>query len=455
MRGSRILIGAPKSGSGKTFLTCALLKACLNRKLKVKSYKCGPDYIDPMFHKYVLGIRGGNLDSYFSGEEELRQRVARETKDQDVTIIEGVMGYYDGMGGSTTIASTYDIARITRTPAVLIIDGKGMSLSMAALIRGFREFREDSQIKAVIANRTGTGMESRLRQIVEEAGCRFLGCFPEYKEWQWESRHLGLFLPGEMDGLQDTLEKAANEAEKHLDIDGLLAIGREAEDLDEVLLGAEFCEKKEKVRIAVALDEAFCFYYEENLDMLQRMGGELEFFSPLHDRKLPENIDGLLLGGGYPERCARQLSGNKDLRGEIRKMAESGMPVVGECGGFLYLLDELEGEDGIIYPMAGVLEGRGVKRNRLVRFGYGEFTAGKDSCFLRPGEKIKGHEFHYWDASWNGEIYEGKKTSGQSYSCIRRKYNTEAGFPHFYYPSSPSFAEGFLEKCREFHKKKG
>ena len=454
MAGARILMGAPKSGSGKTFLTCALLQACLNRGKTVRSYKCGPDYIDPMFHRSVLGIRSGNLDSYFSSEEEIWSRVARETRQQDITVIEGVMGYYDGLGGNTTSASAYDIARITRTPSVLVIDGKGMSLSMGALIRGFREFRADSQIKAVIANRTGAGMAGRLKEIAEDAGCIFLGCFPERPKWRWESRHLGLMLPEEVDKLKTTLEEAAEEMERHLDLDRLFELAETAPALPDPVREKTAVQATAPVRVAVARDEAFCFYYEENLELLEKMGARLVFFSPLHDSRLPAEADGILLGGGYPELYARELSENISLRQEIRNMSEAGMPVIGECGGFLYLLEELEGADGILYPMAGALAGRGIRRERLVRFGYGEFTAERENCFLEKGEAIRGHEFHYWDSEDNGAAYQAQKTSGQSYPCIRRERATEAGFPHLYYPSAPAYAKRFLEACGEFQVRK-
>lgn len=469
MKNSRIVIAAPKSGSGKTLLTCGLLKVFTDRKLKVKSYKCGPDYIDPMFHKYILGVEGGNLDSWFSGEKEIRNRIVRETRDKDITVIEGVMGYYDGLGGNSTTASAYDIARITETPAVLIVDGKGMSLSVGALVKGFKEFRKDSRIAAVIANRTSPMMETRLRECVEETGCAFLGCLPENKDWKWESRHLGLMRPEEMGNVRETIEKLAEGMEKYLDIHRLLEIGKTAGPLENewfqdrtenvrktgMLSGFSAADlKKERVKIAIARDEAFCFYYKENMDILESMGAELAAFSPLYDEKLPDGTDGILLGGGYPELYAEKLSENTLLKQEIRKMAEKGMPIIGECGGFLYLLKELEGKNGTFYPMTGVLTGKGFRRENLNRFGYVEMTAGPFSGFLKEGETIKGHEFHYWDSTENGEIFHARKPSGgKSWDCIQRKNNVEGGFPHLYYLSSPSYAERFVEKCREFHRK--
>ena len=205
MMGSRILIGAPGSGSGKTMLTCGLLTLLKERGLTCRSYKCGPDYIDPMFHRAVLGVESGNLDSYFSGETEICARLARETKDCDVAVIEGVMGYYDGLGGDSTRASSYEIASITKTPAILVINGRGAGLSLAALVKGFLEFQPDSYIAGVIANRTSPMMAERLRKPLEELGIAFLGCMPEVKELQVDSRHLGLRMPGEVEQLEEKL----------------------------------------------------------------------------------------------------------------------------------------------------------------------------------------------------------------------------------------------------------
>ncbi|WP_243008957.1 cobyrinate a,c-diamide synthase [Clostridium sp. AM58-1XD] len=467
----RIMVAAPKSGSGKTLLTCGLLTVMKNRNLSVRAYKCGPDYIDPMFHRQVLGVPGGNLDSYFSGEEAIRKRIRNEMKNTDIAVMEGVMGYYDGLGGNSTRASSYDIARITKTPVILVIDGKGMSLSMGAVIKGFREYRKDSRIAAVIANRTNPMMESRLRSCVEEQGVAFLGCLPALDDWRWESRHLGLMLPDEIGNVRETVERLAEGMERYLDIGRLLSIASEAESLssgesqtdgvnlkDDVDLAGDENRssspaENKTVKIAVAMDEAFCFYYQENLAMLEELGAELLYFSPMRDGKLPEETDGLLLGGGYPESCARELAENSAMNEAVREAAKNGMPISAECGGFLYLQEELEGEDGRFYPMAGVLKGKGFRTGKLNRFGYIELTAGKNGGFMKAGDTIRGHEFHYWDSTENGSSFHAEKPAGKKgWDCIRTELNITAGFPHLYYPSGPSYAKGFVRSCVEYGK---
>ena len=292
--GGRILIGAPGSGSGKTLLTCGLLTAFKRRGLSCRAYKCGPDYIDPMFHRSVLGVASGNLDSYFSSPGEIRRRVGEETADRDITVIEGVMGYYDGLGGDSAEASSYHIASITGTPAVLVVNGRGAGLSLAALVKGFLEFRKDSSIAGVIVNCTSPMMAERLRGPIEETGAAFLGCLPKLPDIRLESRHLGLVMPGEVKELEESLTRLAEEMERHLDLDRLLELAAGCRDLSACCVhtggncvpagGKGPAFSGETVPVAVARDEAFCFYYEENLRLLEELGAEIVEFSPLRTK---------------------------------------------------------------------------------------------------------------------------------------------------------------------------
>lgn len=453
--GGRILIGAPGSGSGKTLLVCGLLTALKKRGLSCRSYKCGPDYIDPMFHRSVLGIESGNLDSYFSTPEEIRKRVGKETADCGMTVIEGVMGYYDGLGGNSVRASSYDIASITGTPAVLVINGRGAGLSLAALVKGFREFQKDSRIEAVIVNRTSPMMAERLRGPIEETGAAFLGCLPELKDLHLESRHLGLVMPGEVKRLEESLERLAEEMERRLDLDRLLLLAEKCEELSaydvhmpggQKTPGPKAAAGGERIPVGVARDEAFCFYYGENLRMLEKMGAELVEFSPLRDEKLPEGICGLILGGGYPELHAGELEKNASMRESVRRAAGRGLPVMAECGGFLYLKEQLEGADGKMYAMVGHLKGVSKNAGRLTRFGYLELQG-------LPEGPVKGHEFHYWDCTENGNFCRAVKPgNGRSWDCMERSGAVTAGFPHLYYPSNPAVPEEFMRKCRTFRK---
>ena len=446
----RIMIAAPKSGSGKTTITCALLQILKERGENVSSCKCGPDYIDPMFHRQVLGVPARNLDTFFTGEAQTRKLFLRDRSDGELVVMEGVMGLYDGLGGIRKEGSSYHLAKVTQTPIILVVDAKGMGKSVIPLIAGFLAYDEAHLIKGVILNRMSAAYYEILKPIAEqELGITVLGFFPENKTLQIASRHLGLLLPNELEDLRGQIQIAAQKLKETVDILGLLQI---AENLEP--LAADTCEREkqpiEKTRIAVARDEAFCFYYEENLRMLAQAGAELVFFSPIHDTALPEDIHGLLLGGGYPEIYAKQLSENVSMRTAVREAVLSGIPTVAECGGFLYLHTMLTDREGRSYPMAGVLSGKCFDTGKLVRFGYIELEE-KSGHFLPQGSRIRGHEFHYYDSEDNGaDCTAYKPTTGRNYACIHAGENHWYGFSHLYYPSCPEFAEKFVEKAGKF-----
>ena len=396
------MITAASSGSGKTMITCGLLELFKRKGLNPLACKCGPDYIDGLFHKQVLELEGMNLDSYFEAPEELRDKYSRLSKDH-LPVVEGVMGYFDGLGGSTTRASSWEVAHILDLPAVLVVDARGASVSLAALIKGFLEFERPmgSQIKAVIFNRMSPMLYPRIRELVErETGIRAAGFVPELDFLKVGSRHLGLVLPEEIAGLREQMNRLGKCLEETIDWEFLEELGAEKEGRDalEEENTEASCTAAFSFRLGIAMDEAFCFYYQDNLRLLERLGGELVYFSPIHDRSLPEQLDGLILGGGYPELYCEALSLNESMRESVKKAAEGGLPVLGECGGYLYLLEELEAEDGRIWPMTGVLKGKGYKKGKNSRFGYIGVEAEKDSLYLKPGEQIRGHEFHYWIA---------------------------------------------------------
>ena len=423
--------------------------------------KCGPDYIDGLFHKQVLELEGMNLDSYFEAPEELRDKYSRLSKGH-LPVVEGVMGYFDGLGGSTTRASSWEVAHILDLPAVLVVDARGASVSLAALIKGFLEFERSmgSQIKAVIFNRMSPMLYPRIRELVErETGIRAAGFVPELDFLKVGSRHLGLVLPEEIAGLREQMNRLGKCLEETIDWEFLAELGAEKEERDalEEENTEASCTAAFSFRLGIAMDEAFCFYYQDNLRLLERLGGELVYFSPIHDRSLPEQLDGLILGGGYPELYCEALSLNESMREAVKKAAEGGLPVLGECGGYLYLLEELEAEDGRIWPMTGVLKGKGYKKGKNSRFGYIGVEAEKDSLYLKPGEQIRGHEFHYWDCEVLEEewVMRAKKPVGnRSWPCIRIKNQVMAGFPHLFYPSCPAFAVRFAKACVRYKRKR-
>ena len=462
-----ILFAAASSGCGKTTITCGALRAWQRKGLKIKAWKCGPDYIDPMFHKQVLGIPGGNLDSFFLSKEALKAQYQQKNVGFDLAVMEGVMGYYDGLGGISTQASTYEVAQAVDVPVILILDGKGASLSLAAMLRGFLQYQKDSHIVGVILNRTSPMIGARLKPVLEAEGVKYLGCVPVSKEIQFDSRHLGLVMPEEVPQIQKQLDEIADLLEESVDLDGILELARSyAEKVEnnedaglakcqtsmETPAAGLFTESRNPLRIAVARDEAFCFYYQENMEILESLGVELIPFSPIHDQELPAKISGVILGGGYPENYAKALSENTSMLASIRQAWENKMPFLAECGGFLYLHRELEGSDGIFYPLAGVIPDKAWKTNRLGRFGYITLTPDHPDVCL-TGE-IKGHEFHYWERGDGGTCWRAKKPlSDRSWSCIHSEQGQITGFPHLYYLSAPEFAERWLETCRKWQKR--
>lgn len=455
------MITAASSGSGKTMITCGLLELFKRKGLNPLACKCGPDYIDGLFHKQVLELEGMNLDSYFEAPEELRDKYSRLSKGH-LPVVEGVMGYFDGLGGSTTRASSWEVAHILDLPAVLVVDARGASVSLAAVIKGFLEFERPmgSQIKAVIFNRMSPMLYPRIRELVErETGIRAAGFVPELDFLKVGSRHLGLVLPEEIAGLREQMNRLGKCLEETIDWEFLEELGAEKEGRDalEEENTEASCTAAFSFRLGIAMDEAFCFYYQDNLRLLERLGGELVYFSPIHDRSLPEQLDGLILGGGYPELYCEALSLNESMRESVKKAAEGGLPVLGECGGYLYLLEELEAEDGRIWPMTGVLKGKGYKKGKNSRFGYIGVEAEKDSLYLKPGEQIRGHEFHYWDCEVLEEewVMRAKKPVGnRSWPCMRIKNQVMAGFPHLFYPSCPAFAVRFAKACVRYKRKR-
>ena len=464
MRAPRILIGATGSGSGKTTITCALLEILKRQGKKVQAFKCGPDYIDPMFHRTVLGIPSKNLDTFFTGEKMTADLFMESVENVDISVMEGVMGLYDGLGGIRKEGSAYDLATVTDTPVILIVDAHGMGRSILPLIAGFLSYDTNHLIRGIILNRTSGAFFETIRPEIERSfPIAVLGYFPNQKDILLESRHLGLKRPEEVEKMAEMLAKTADMLEKTVDIDRLFAIAEGASELsdDNTLENGSSGDQKVALRetekkpvIAVSRDEAFCFYYEDNLKALQGAGAEIVFFSPLHDNGVPKEADGLLLLGGYPELYAKELSENKPMLADIRKKAKSAMPIVAECGGFMYLHRTMEDMEHRIYEMAGVVPGTCFYTGKLVRFGYIELEE-KKANFLPENVNIKGHEFHYFDSTANGdECVALKPVSEKKYDCIFDEKSCFVGFPHLYYPSAPQFAENFVKKAKNYADRK-
>lgn len=502
IRYGKIMIAASKSGSGKTMVTCGLLALLKRKGWNPAGFKCGPDYIDGLFHRKVLGMESGNLDSFFETQEAMREKLGRSETDHFV-VVEGVMGYFDGLGGISVKSSTYEVASILKLPVILVVDARGASVSLAAQIQGFLDYvpRDEEGrrlsggqgIAAVIFNRMSPVMYGRMKELVEQQlHVPVAGYIPELDFLQVGSRHLGLVLPDEIEGLKRQMEQLADCLEKTIDlkvlarISGMAGIpGHTASScINSTAVGdkqetdsIKICGEKNswitreknslqnlaikiekgcgKFSLGIAMDEAFCFYYRDNLEAMEKAGAKLVYFSPLHDKELPSGLDGLLLGGGYPENYARSLAGNTSMRKSVADSAVRGMPILGECGGYLYLLDTLESFDGVDYPMAGVLPGRGFRGTKKGRFGYITLQADEALPFVSPCMEIKAHEFHYWDCGCREEEYRmwaRKPVGNRQWRCMRVKENVMAGFPHLYYPSCPEFVKRFADSCVAFGK---
>ena len=445
---SRLLLAGTHSGCGKTTVTCAVLQALVNRKLRVGAFKCGPDYIDPMFHSRIIGAKSANLDRFFFSENTMNYLLARNGALCDVSIMEGVMGYYDGLGLTSTQVSTYEIARVTDSPVVLVVSARGASFSLLATIQGFLSFHPDNGIRGVILNQCSGATYQALASAIRErfvGQVKPLGYLPKLPDCTMESRHLGLVTAAEIGNLKEKMALLAQQAEQTIDLDGLLALAQSAPPVR--FAPVELPHYGDSVRIAVARDNAFCFYYEDSLQALRDMGAELVEFSPLTDVALPEQIHGLYLGGGYPELYARQLSENCSMRESVRSALHRGLPCIAECGGFMYLTQVI-GQ----YPMVGFLPGECFDIGKLKRFGYVTLKAGTDNLLCRAGEEIPGHEFHYWDTTAPGDSFTAVKTSGRSWDCVVANDRLYAGYPHFHFYANPAFARSFYEACRKERK---
>ncbi len=558
------VLAADKSGSGKTTLTCGLIHVLKKRGLKVQSFKCGPDYIDPMFHRKVLGVPAANLDSFFVGSELLKHLYAEKSGSADVSVIEGVMGYYDGLGGVSMEGSTWNIADIIDSPTVLVMDCKGASVSIAALIRGMLDFpkhasemddrcyladgeNHESGIRGVILNRVSPMFYERLKDVIEDncPGIKVLGYMPEMKNLIVPSRHLGLIEPGDMEDFNSWIEAVGDQIEKTVDIEGLLETAKTtksgmlikenifeystvpvtSENQDNLRINSQFINfskskadyisklrVKNKVRLGIAEDQAFNFYYQENRELLEKMGAEIVSFSPLHDEKLPENLDGIIIGGGYPELYAEALSANVSMRETLASSIKNGLPVIAECGGYMYLNNSINEESekgreqkaetakktdlssGKQFEMCGVFSGDAWKKERLVRFGYVSAETKVAGLFGDAGTVLNGHEYHRYDCEYNGDgfvlrkpkigngkndsTFDVKKTvqddminspgntsmfyenfnkapelnkTSKGYEGIYYSETMSCGWPHFYYYSNPKAIFNFMKCCERYH----
>ncbi|MCX8043471.1 MAG: cobyrinate a,c-diamide synthase [Desulfobacterota bacterium] len=451
------VIAGERSGVGKTMITLALARALMLQGYSVQCFKVGPDFIDPGYHAAVTGRLSRNLDERITSPTYCRNLFYRESRNADIVIVEGVMGLFDGYG-NTSKGSTAQIARLLDLPVILIIDGSSLSQTAGALALGLQQYDLELKIAGILFNKVSSKRhyETLRAAVVKTTGIPVLGYIPRAEHWHVPHRHLGLVMAGEQPDLIGAVERCAT------DVEQTVALSKITRNAPFKLRQSVSQKQKPKtcnpnsinVRIGVARDEAFCFCYQDNIELLERFGGKIVFFSPLHDAKLPESLHGLYLPGGYPELYAAQLSANQKMRRHIRAFCESGKPVYAECGGFLYLLRAIVDYNGKRHAMAGFFPTTARMRSRLQRFGYVTVRALPGCPFLPPHASVRGHEFHYSDIdpmpnSVTRTLHVRRRTECESYHEGYVLGAVLAGYPHLHFASNPAFARNFVAACAQ------
>ncbi|MDN4594552.1 cobyrinate a,c-diamide synthase [Polycladomyces subterraneus] len=458
----RIVIAGTGSGVGKTTITLGLMAAFRRRNMTVQGFKTGPDYIDPTYHTAVTGRSSRNLDVWMMPRNRVREIFLRGSEGADLSIVEGVMGLYDGKDPLSDTGSTADIAILLQSPVVLVVDIHSMARSVAAIVMGFQQLNPEVAIRGVIVNKAGSEGHYRLAKaaIEQECGIPVFGWLPRDAELNIPERHLGLIPAVERGELQPLFEQLADVIEQGVDLDALISVADEAPALawpEERLFVPVAASEGRRPVIAVARDAAFHFYYPENLELLTLAGADLRFFSPLAGEPVPEEADGLMIGGGFPEEFVSELAQEEDVKDSIRRKIAEGLPTFAECGGYMYLCEAIIDRAGREHPMVGVIPAKVTMRDRLAALGYREVTALSDSVLLEKGEKARGHEFHYSALTPETEDYP------RAYACEGRfgtrlegyvKGNVLAGYVHLHFASHPEMVRRWLLICREYGKRR-
>ncbi|MDO9308584.1 MAG: cobyrinate a,c-diamide synthase [Deltaproteobacteria bacterium] len=460
MAGHGLLIAAPQSGSGKTTVSLAIMSALKRRGLAVAPFKCGPDFIDPGYHRLVTGRPSINLDAWICPDEFVSGSFLKHSFDADLAVIEGVMGLFDGLGASPFEGSSARIAAITGAPVVLVVNARGMAASAAALVKGFAGFDPCVKVAGVIFNNVGSESHAELlRQVMSQSlpEVAVFGCIPRDECLEIPSRHLGLVTAEDNPLPPEFLERLAELAERYLDLDGLAGLktnpphppickeGRNSLSLPAI---------EGRVRIAVASDAAFCFVYEDNLRLLREAGAEIVTFSPLEDGGLPDGIGGIYLPGGYPELYADRLAANSSMLAAIRNSVAADMPVYAECGGYVYLTEGLEETaDRAAVEFVGIFPVRARMLPRRKALGYRQAELLHDTLLGVGGGVCRGHEFHY---SETGVMPDG---IGRNYNVSRQDVllgregfgirNCLGSYLHLHFGSNPGIAPALVAACRQ------
>lgn len=450
---NRIMIAGTASGTGKTTLSLGIMAALKRRKFKVRPFKVGPDYIDPGFHKLVTGNNSYNLDSWMLEEDTIKYLFNKNMKDMDIGIMEGVMGLYDGFGvDRNAMGSSAHVSKVLKTPVILVIDGRAMSTSAAAMVMGYKIYDNDVDIKGVIINKlSGDRHYELLKEVIErDTGIKCLGYLPKNINISLNSRHLGLIPAEEVEELNDKVDLLVSYIEKYIDLDSIIEISKNTEVVKSQEYYTYLKGYAQGVKLGIMKDKAFSFYYQDNIDLLKEMGIDIKWISPLKDTKIPKDLDGLYIGGGFPEVFAKELQQNQQFKESLKNALESGLPAYGECGGLMYLTEGIEDLNGDNHEMVGFLPTRSIMTKRLQRFGYVEVET---SDHIR----IRAHEFHHSNIVDNEDLkYQYKVIKKREnretkiWDCGIRKINVLAGYPHIHFYSNIDFVKKFMDVCKNY-----
>lgn len=449
----RIVVAGTGSGVGKTTVAIGLMAAYQSLGYTVQGFKCGPDYIDPTFQTAVTGRKSRNLDSWMCSSLAVKEIFLRGCQGANVAIIEGVMGLFDGKDPLSDTGSAAEIAMITNSPVLLVVDCGGMARSAAAIVKGFQTLSPAIRLCGVVANRVGsTGHYELIRKAVEkECGIPVIGYLAKDDRLCMPERHLGLVPSIERGELKPFFDLLSDTIQKNFDLNRLYQImGSETIESPNILFGTQ--KQASKVRMAVALDEAFHFYYPENLELLEHYGAELTFFSPLKGEQVPSDVHGLYIGGGFPEEFASALSVQKDVLLSVREAIQSGVPTLAECGGFMFLSESIETVGGEEYPMAGLIPGKVKMHTRLAALGYREVTGMDKNYLIGPNDRARGHEFHYSTFESSQEFASAYTTTGLRGTKHEGFLlnNLVAGYTHIHFGSAPELAQRWVDECMEY-----
>jgi len=452
----KILIAGTNSGVGKTTISLGIMQALTKRNMKVQPYKVGPDYIDPSYHTFITGRHSRNLDSYMLDDEKIKYVFNKSSQDADISVVEGVMGLFDGIGIDLDNCTSSHTSKILKAPVILVINGKAMAASSAAMVLGYKEIDKDVNIKGVIVNnvRTKTHYEIIKKAIETYCDIEVLGYFPPNDEFSLESRHLGLVPSVEIDSLKTKFNNLADEIEKYIDIDRILEISQTEEVKSDFSL-QDFIKnnKVEDKSVAVAYDKAFNFYYRENIELLEELGLNIKYFSPLQDKEVPKS-EYIYIGGGFPEIFGQELQANESMRKSIKEAHENNIPIYAECGGLMYLGEKLIDQENKECNMVGVFKGYSKMTSSLKRFGYCYGTAKVDTILSNKGENIKGHEFHHSIFETEEECAyimkkERDKKIVDEWEGGYSKNNTLATYLHTHFYNNLDCIKNYLEKGKK------